>query len=225
MESGEGNSTNTFTNVLFETPSVHVFRLPSTNSLVSEEWEGKHIWTGMLRVVVNQAIPGTSGGVDSSSIDLVDTATGALFGRCPLSTDAKQEQDQCVQSATDSSRCFVLRIVKGQQHAYIGLNFPERSDAYKFSTALTERHRKAAPAQLLPEKDLSLRSDTIHVDLSGKIKAGQASPVTVVAGVGVAPAAPGALQTNPNAALVQPVSLSTPPPKKSNGPSRRITTA
>ena len=196
--------------VLFQTETCHVFRLPPTNQLTSDQWEGNHLWTGTLKLF-KPADPAATDGA-SCVIDLIDNESGQLFGRCPLPDDGSPDADKCVQSAVDSTRCFVLRIVKGTQHAYIGLNFPERSDAFKFTTAMTERHKRMKPAELLPERDLSMqKTEQIHVELSGKVRA----PTQVSASSG--------LQQSSQPSQV---SLSGPPPKAASGggASRRVRT-
>jgi adaptin ear-binding coat-associated protein 1/2 len=149
---------------LFSASRCHVFRLPAENPLKSEDWEGRHIWTGAVKVAVVNA---------SVEVRLVDSETGAVFGTCPVSEDP--DAPKSVQQAVDSSRCFVLRVVNGAQHAYVGINFQERSDAFSFNVALTERKKHLQPVQGLSTpahlENMALKSgEVLHVDIAGKVK-------------------------------------------------------
>lgn len=73
-------------------------------------------------------------------VELYDSDTNELFGMCPLQDDP-QAAARSFQVATDSSRCFVIRVEQQNEFAYIGLNFAEKLDALKFCRAVLERNK------------------------------------------------------------------------------------
>lgn len=151
--------------LLFEASTCHVFRLPPTNFLKSEEWEGNHIWTGIIRLIHHR--PSQTHRIELRAED------GQIFGVCPLYDDAPNSP-KSFQQSVDSTRCFVLRVENDGQHAFIGINFPGRSEAYSFGAAVLDRHKHSKPAEVLPIQDRSLSSgEKIQVQLAGKIKAPQ----------------------------------------------------
>merc|ERR1719291_292217 len=87
------------------------------------------------------------------------------------------EYEKYVERAVDSSRYFVLKISNGARHAFIGLGFEDRNDAFDFNCTLsdfkstwvdrgggTEEQSSSAPAE--PSKDFSLKEgQKISIDL------------------------------------------------------------
>lgn len=61
--------------------------------------------------------------------------SGELFGVCPI---PRGQLHIAVESATDSSRNFVLRLEDPatKRHAFIGMSFGDRSAAFDFNVAL-----------------------------------------------------------------------------------------
>ena len=150
--------------VLFTHDRCHVFRLPPSNFLISEQWEGNHIWTGVVKVV--RAGPGGECSI------VLEEPTGEVFGACPLKDDAAFQQ------ATDSSRCFVIRVEHGAMHAYLGLNFEHKPDAFRFSTTVVERNKHAKPAERLAESGRALKQEErIQIDIGGKLKSASGNAV------------------------------------------------
>lgn len=74
--------------------------------------------------------------------------------------------DSSVEKTLDSGRYFVLKITNQQgRHAFIGIAFNERNDAFDFNVALNEfkqeieRESKASLlSQSVPSQDFSLKS-------------------------------------------------------------------
>lgn len=61
--------------------------------------------------------------------------SGDLFAMCPVPVG---QRDIAVEPASDSSRNFVLRVVDPatKRHAFLGLGFSERHEAFDFNVAL-----------------------------------------------------------------------------------------
>jgi CCR4-NOT complex subunit CAF16 len=113
---------------------VSVFKIPprsSSGGYKCGEWlQSDKIWSGRLRVVSIR---------DLCEIRLEDSNTGALFAACHVHPG---KRDLCVEPAMDSSRYFVLRIDDGQgKHAFIGLGFAERNEAFDFNVALSDHEK------------------------------------------------------------------------------------
>lgn len=108
---------------------------------------------------------------------LTDGNTGELFAVCPVGVG---ERMTCVEPAADSSRNFVIRVVDptSKRHAFLGMGFPERGDAFDFNVALAdwEKHTQrqeasaasgtagSAALPAAPQQDFSLKAgETISV--------------------------------------------------------------
>jgi hypothetical protein len=129
------------------------------------DWPTEPIWTGRLKVVARGR---------NAVIQLID-AENKLFASCPVTDDS------AVERCLDSGRYFVLRITNAQnKHAFIGLAFNERNDAFDFNVSLAEHKSEceredkasqgldAAPISQL--KDLSLKEgEKITVKLSNTV--------------------------------------------------------
>lgn len=88
------------------------------------------LWRGRLRIIAQGK---------KCFIRLEDGRTGELFAVCPY-----EENKGCVESVTDSSRYFVLRIEDQGRHAFIGLGFLDRSQAFDFNVALQDHFKYSA---------------------------------------------------------------------------------
>lgn len=83
------------------------------------------MWTGKLRIIAKGR---------NATIFLVDP-NNQVFAASPVSEGS-------VERCVDSGRYFVLKIVNPQgKHAYIGLAFNDRNEAFDFNVALQE-HKK-----------------------------------------------------------------------------------
>lgn len=113
----------------------HVFKIPPRSTIEgykAEGWSNNHIWTGRLRVIAKGM---------NCEVRLEDTKTGKIFASCPVNTT--NDGVPAIEPAVDSSRYFVLRIENKEQkkHAFIGIGFSERTDAFEFNVALQD-HQK-----------------------------------------------------------------------------------
>ncbi|KAK6134363.1 hypothetical protein DH2020_031904 [Rehmannia glutinosa] len=108
-----------------------ILQIPPRKSAASyraDEWNvNKWSWEGTLKVV--------SKGVECI-IRLEDKKTGELYARAFL----RDGEPHPVEPVIDSSRYFVLRVeenIGGRlRHAFIGVGFRERTEAYDFQAAL-----------------------------------------------------------------------------------------
>lgn len=122
---------------LYVCRDVSVFKIPprpAAGGFRSGEWlVADKILSGHLRLV--------SVG-DSLEVRLEDSANSELFAVCPV---VAGQREVCVESVIDSSRYFVLRVVDPvtSRHAFLGLGFEERGDAFDFSAAISDHERHA----------------------------------------------------------------------------------
>lgn len=145
--------------ILFEFAPCHVFRLPPFGYLSSATWEGGHIWSGTVRLVRQLH----HDDAPTHAIDLLVTDGLTLFGRCPLKDGpSAQSASSSFQVASDSSRCFVVRVEQGEQYAYLGLNFEEKADAFKFCTAVIERNKNALRSRIQTPNEEGISRYTGH---------------------------------------------------------------
>jgi len=147
---------------LLQLPSCHVFKIPTRTSAQGHraaDWPKDPTWTGKLKI--------TSKGKDCL-ITLLDN-TNKVFAVCPVT-------DGSVEKVTDSGRYFVLKIQNAQgKHAFIGIAFNERNDAFDFNVTLQEynneleREQKAAQFfESTPSQDLSIKEgEKIKVKIAG----------------------------------------------------------
>ncbi|XP_021888527.1 uncharacterized protein At1g03900 isoform X2 [Carica papaya] len=118
------------------------------------EWlQSDKIWSGRLRVVSCK---------DRCEIRLEDPNTGELFAACFVEPGRR---DSSVEPVLDSSRYFVLRIEDGAgKHAFIGLGFTERNEAFDFNVALSD-HDKYVRRELDKETGAETTDNESHIDI------------------------------------------------------------
>jgi adaptin ear-binding coat-associated protein 1/2 len=105
------------------------------------------------------------------NIKLEDKITGQLFANCPV----EAYPGLAIDSVSDSSRYFVLRIQDQGRSAFIGIGFGDRSDSFDFNVALQdhfkyvknqeaiEKEKEEGPKQQL---DLSFKEgETIKINM------------------------------------------------------------
>ena len=79
-----------------------------------------------------------------AAVFLLNKDDNKVFACCPVTDDA------AVERVVDSGRYFVLRITNPQgRHAFIGIAFNERNDAFDFNVALSE-HKTSVERQEKP---------------------------------------------------------------------------
>lgn len=105
---------------------------PGAGGHRSGEWRvADEIFSGRLRMLsIGEKI----------EIRLENTHNGELFAMCPF-TPATQAI--AVEPASDSSRYFVLRVEDPatKRHAFLGLGFAERGEAFDFNAAMADHAR------------------------------------------------------------------------------------
>ncbi|XP_052178724.1 uncharacterized protein LOC127792310 [Diospyros lotus] len=117
--------------VLFQVSECYVYLIPPRKSAASyraDEWNvNKWAWEGTLKIVSKG---------EECIIRLEDKTTGELYARAFL----RDGEPHPVEPVIDSSRYFVLRIEENiggrPRHAFIGIGFRERPEAYDFQAAL-----------------------------------------------------------------------------------------
>ena len=147
---------------------VMIYQIPpasSSNGHKAEDWKAC-IWRGRCRIV---------GKGKDLSIKMLDSGTGELFAQCMIPNG---QHEQYVERVTDSSRYFVLKITNGARHAFIGLGFEDRNDAFDFTCALSDfkttwvdRDKSDTTEQSQnqePSRDLSLKEgEKIKINIGG----------------------------------------------------------
>jgi hypothetical protein len=118
----------------------------------ASDWPKDPTWTGKLKIVAKGKV---------AAIILMDN-NSQVFAVCKVTDDA------AVERTLDSGRYFVLRITNEQgRHAFIGIAFNERNDAFDFNVALSEfknelereelANKLSHEAPVGPMKDMSLK--------------------------------------------------------------------
>ncbi|CAG9315150.1 unnamed protein product [Blepharisma stoltei] len=136
---------------LVQKPMCRAYEIPpsarSTGHMAAE-WKNC-IFQGKVRVIASE---------NKCAIQLI-TNDNQLFVSCPVDPHAVERS---VERATDSSRYFVLRVVgPNGAHAFIGMGFDERNDAFDFWAALVDfsgqikNEEQAVLHQSSPGPDLS----------------------------------------------------------------------
>jgi len=153
-----------FETTLLVVSNVYVYRIPprpSAQGYKAGDWPDQAlIWQGRLLIVERG---------DLAIIRLVHTQNGETFAECPVHPGS-------VEPVLDSSRYFVLRVEDRatKRHAFLGMGFQERGEAFDFNAALQDHDRRVADAKQIasraatgaPAVDYSLHAgQTIHVEL------------------------------------------------------------
>lgn len=161
----EGEEFGTAELVLFQTNECYVYMIPPRKSSASyraDEWDvNKWAWEGALRVVSKG---------EQCMIKLEDKSTGELYAQAFV----RRDQPLPVEPVIDSSRYFVLCVEENfgghTRHAFIGLGFRERPQAYDFQAALYDHVKYLNKKQAAEEMEQQYQTRS-SVDYS--LKEGQ----------------------------------------------------
>ncbi|XP_075071886.1 adaptin ear-binding coat-associated protein 1 isoform X3 [Mixophyes fleayi] len=192
-----------YESVLCVKPEISVYRIPpraSNRGYRASDWKlDQPDWTGRMRL--------TSKG-NVAFIKLEDKVSGELFAQAPVD----QFPGLAVETVTDSSRYFVIRIQDGNgRSAFIGIGFSDRGDAFDFNVSLQDHFKwvkqesdfsKEPQGQdNLPKLDLGFKEgQTIKLNIGHmKKKEGSCKPQRNVGAGGIAllPPPPGGKITAP----------------------------
>ncbi|XP_077804819.1 adaptin ear-binding coat-associated protein 2 isoform X4 [Macaca mulatta] len=162
-----------YESVLCVKPDVHVYRIPprATNrGYRAAEWQlDQPSWSGRLRITAKGQM---------AYIKLEDRTSGELFAQAPVD----QFPGTAVESVTDSSRYFVIRIEDGNgRRAFIGIGFGDRGDAFDFNVALQD-HFKWVKQQCEFAKQAQNPDQGPKLDLG--FKEGQTIKLNIAVGLG-----------------------------------------
>ncbi|WCJ38303.1 Adaptin ear-binding coat-associated protein 1 [Euphorbia peplus] len=202
---------------------VSVYKIPprsTSGGYKCGEWlQSDKIWTGRLRVVSCK---------DRCEIRLEDPNSGDLFAACFVHPG---QRDNAVESVLDSSRYFVLKIEDGRgKHAFIGLGFTERNEAFDFNVALSD-HEKYVKRESEKESGESSESDThidIHPAVNHRLKEGETIHINVkpkpaggtrmLSAAGLSAAVPATAKPKPLGLAPPPGKIRSPLPPPPNDP-------
>lgn len=152
---------------------VSVYKVPrrvSSGGYKCGEWlQSDKIWTGRLKVVSLN---------DACDVRLEDSNTGELFAECHV---LPGKRDVMVENVVDSSRYFVLKIDDGNgKHAFIGLGFAERNEAFDFNVALSDHEKHVKREAEKEEGRGSTKEDTSsQPSLDLRLKEGETIRINV----------------------------------------------
>ncbi|XP_053306588.1 adaptin ear-binding coat-associated protein 1 isoform X2 [Spea bombifrons] len=122
-----------YESVLCVKPEISVYRIPpraSNRGYRASDWKlDQPDWTGRMRLTSKGKV---------AFIKLEDKVSGELFAQAPVD----QFPGIAVETVTDSSRYFVIRIQDGNgRSAFIGIGFADRGDAFDFNVTLQDHFK------------------------------------------------------------------------------------
>ncbi|XP_030640319.1 adaptin ear-binding coat-associated protein 1-like [Chanos chanos] len=135
-----------YESVLCVKPDVNVYRIPpraSNRGIRAADWKlDSPDWTGRMRVTAKGKIV---------YIKLEDKVSGELFAQAPV----EEYPGIAVETVSDSSRYFVLRIQDGSgRSAFIGIGFGDRGDSFDFNVALQDHFKWVKQDSEMSKQDL-----------------------------------------------------------------------
>ncbi|XP_073540944.1 adaptin ear-binding coat-associated protein 1 isoform X2 [Phyllobates terribilis] len=209
-----------YESVLCVKPEISVYRIPpraSNRGYRASDWKlDQPDWTGRMRLTSKGKV---------AFIKLEDKVSGELFAQAPVD----QFPGIAVETVTDSSRYFVIRIQDGNgRSAFIGIGFADRGDAFDFNVSLQDHFKwvkqesdfsKEPQGQdTQPKLDLGFKEgQTIKLNIGQNIKKkdGSCKPRgnAGTGGIALLPPPPGGKISTPTAPITTPISNHvTPPP-------------
>lgn len=146
-----------FEHTLLVVREVSVYKIPprtTSGGYKCGEWlQSDKIWSGRIRVVSRR---------DRCEIRLEDPNSGDLFAACFVYPG---QRESSVEPVLDSSRYFVLKIEDGHgKHAFIGLGFAERNEAFDFNVALSD-HEKYVRREHDKESGDAVAAEDSQIDI------------------------------------------------------------
>ncbi|XP_017242625.1 uncharacterized protein At1g03900 [Daucus carota subsp. sativus] len=146
--------------VLYQVSECYVYLIPPRKTAASyraDEWDiNKWAWEGVLKVVSKG---------EECIIKLEDKTTGELYARAFL----RDGEPHPVEPVIDSSRYFVLRIeenIDGRlRHAFLGIGFRERPQAYDFQAALHDHMKYLNKKKTAEEMEEQYQNSTVDYSL------------------------------------------------------------
>ncbi|RKP18963.1 hypothetical protein ROZALSC1DRAFT_14587, partial [Rozella allomycis CSF55] len=118
---------------LLRVKHVQVFNIPPRNSASrghkASDWNESHfLWQGSLIIKSHE-----SKCIQIQVKSCFKYLNGEIFAQCPY-------EHGSVEQVTDSSRYFVLKLVEvnTNKHAFVGLGFEDRNDAFDFNVILQD---------------------------------------------------------------------------------------
>ncbi|XP_046875539.1 adaptin ear-binding coat-associated protein 1 [Hypomesus transpacificus] len=183
-----------YESILCVKPDVNVYRIPprATNrGYRAADWKlDLPDWSGRMRVTAKGKV---------AYIKLEDKVSGELFAQAPV----QEFPGIAVESVSDSSRYFVLRIQDDNgRSAFIGVGFGDRGDAFDFNVSLqdhfkwvkqdNEISKNSGAADSGPKLDLGFKEgQTITLNIGQGKKRDKPRPQGA-GGFGLLPPPPGA---------------------------------
>ncbi|CAI8602814.1 unnamed protein product [Vicia faba] len=164
-----------FEHTLLVVREVAVYKIPprtTSGGYKCGEWlQSDKIWSGRLRVVSRR---------DRCEIRLEDPNSGDLFAACFVFPG---QREGSVEPVLDSSRYFVLKIEDGQgKHAFIGLGFTERNEAFDFNVALSDHEKYVRREHDKESGNADAGEDSqidIHPAVNHRLKEGETIKINV----------------------------------------------
>eukprot|EP00388_Colpodella_angusta_P012429 GDKJ01031535.1.p1 GENE.GDKJ01031535.1~~GDKJ01031535.1.p1 ORF type:complete len:369 (-),score=91.35 GDKJ01031535.1:66-1151(-) len=129
--------------ILLAKPEVFVYKIPprQVQGHIANDWK-ECIWQGKLEL--------KSVGAELS-LRLIDIPTNKLYAECPIPQRVEQGLERCI----DSSRYFAARVVSGKRHAFIGIGFESRNDAFDLNAAINDFYKRQTAGETISMPTLS----------------------------------------------------------------------